>query len=81
MVGNVYFDTQIRPYSVAETSIYETLHISVIITSKNEDNVYKGIPLKTVEERNGGTPLQALKKQGDGVSDRLGKAERSRLPV
>ena len=40
MVGNVYFDTQIRPYSVAETSIYETLHISVIITSKIEDNVY-----------------------------------------
>ena len=40
MVGNVYFDTHIRPYSVAETSIYDTLHISVIITSKNEDNVY-----------------------------------------
>ena len=41
MVGNVYLDTQIRPYSVAETPIYETLHIiSVIITSKNEDNVY-----------------------------------------
>ena len=28
-----------------------------------------------------GTPLQALKKQGDGLSDRLGKAERSRLAV
>ena len=40
MVGNVYFDTQIRPYSVGETSIYEKLQISIIITSKNEDNVY-----------------------------------------
>ena len=39
MVGTVYFGTQIRPYPVAETSIYDTLHISVIITSKNEDNV------------------------------------------
>ena len=40
MVGIVYFDTQIRPYSVSETSIYETMHISVIITSEIEDNVY-----------------------------------------
>ena len=40
MVRNDNFDTQIRPYSVAETSVYETLHISVIFTSKNEDNVY-----------------------------------------
>ena len=40
MVGNVYFDTQIRPYSVVETSIYETLHISVIITFKNEEIFY-----------------------------------------
>ena len=40
MVRNDYFGTQIRPCSVAETSIYETLHISVIITSKTEDNVY-----------------------------------------
>ena len=42
MVGSVYFDTQICPYSVAEASIYETLHISVVNTSKNEDNVYEG---------------------------------------
>ena len=40
MVENVYFGTQIRPYSVAETSIYDTLHISVIITSENDFNVY-----------------------------------------
>ena len=28
------------PQLVAEKSIYETLHTSVIITSKNENNVY-----------------------------------------
>lgn len=40
MVRNVYFDTQIRPYSVAETAIYNTLHIGVIIFSENEGNFY-----------------------------------------
>ena len=40
MVRNVYCDTQIRPYSVIETSIYDTLHISVMTTSENDDNVF-----------------------------------------
>ena len=43
MVRNVYCDTQIRPYSVAETSIYDKLHISVIITSENEYNVSRAL--------------------------------------
>ena len=40
IVRNVYCDIQIRPYSVAGTSTNDKLHISVIISSKNEDNVF-----------------------------------------
>ena len=41
-VRNITRNTQIRPQSVARTSIYDTLHNFVIITSINEENVYEG---------------------------------------
>ena len=46
-VQYITWDTQIRPHSVAETSLYDTLHISVIITSRNEDNVYQRMTMGT----------------------------------